>query len=129
MPAHLLREEDRTPVCADCRWEDVSKAFEHDLLNLLEEKLGLTEENKDTLQALMSIIENPDRVVMVARLHDRVDELERRLTDRTDSLRDSFESKLEEANTRLFFAMLIVSVLALLLGLAIGVVGTLAFGV
>ncbi len=49
-----------------------------------------------------------------------MNELERKLEDRVSSLRDSFGAKFEEAQTRLFFAMLIISVLTLLLGFALG---------
>jgi hypothetical protein len=128
--------DDRTPsLCKVCLNESFAEALEADTLEIIEEKLGLTEENKKTLQALMSIIDNPDRVMMVARLHDRVDELERRLADRTDSLREVVESKLEGANTRLldansrlWVAMLVISACLFLLGLLVGVIVAFALG-
>lgn len=122
-------EEEREPSkCDECMEEVFYEALEADVLHMLEHRLGLTEENKKTFQALGSFIENPDRLVMVASVQDRVDELERRLEDRTESLRDVVDSKLENAGTRLFFAMLIISVLTFLLGVAIGVVVTLVLG-
>jgi hypothetical protein len=117
---HEDPEEDREAVCFDCRAEAFESALEADVLYLLEHRLGLSEENKKTFQALGSFIENPDRLIMVAQAHDRVDELERRLEDRTAGIRDAVESKLENANTRIFIAMLIFSVLTLLLGLTLG---------
>jgi len=122
-------EEMKPPKCDECSREAFGEAFDADWQDAAERILGLAEEDMKTLQALKSIIENPDRLYMVVQVHGRVDELERRLEDRVSSLRDSFEAKLEEVRTRLFFGMLIVSVLTFLLGLAIGVVMNLVFGV
>ncbi len=127
-PEGDLAETDRAPRCEECVWEELGEAFERDTLNTIERKLGLTEENKKTLEALMRIIDNPDRVMMVARVQDRVDELERRLEDRTESLRDTVESKMENANSRLFVSSLITNAALFLAGLLVGVVAVLLSG-
>jgi hypothetical protein len=128
IPIHDYPEDDLEVVCKYCLSKDVADALEQDILALLEEKIGLTEENKKTLQALMGIIENPDRVMMVARVHDRVDELERRLEDRTEGVRDAVESKLENANTRLFISSLITNAALFLSGILFGIVVALLLG-
>lgn len=38
-------------------------------------------------------MEDPDKLVQIVQVHSRVDELERRLDDRTDNLRSEFSSK------------------------------------
>jgi DNA-directed RNA polymerase subunit RPC12/RpoP len=128
LPIHEDPEDDLEVVCKYCLSKGVADALEQDILALLEEKIGLTEENKKTLQALMGIIENPDRVMMVARVHDRVDELERRLEDRTEGVRDAVESKLENANTRLFISSLITNAALFLSGILFGIVVALLLG-
>jgi hypothetical protein len=128
LPMHEDPEDDLEVVCKYCLSKGVADALEQDILALLEEKIGLTEENKKTLQALMGIIENPDRVMMVARVHDRVDELERRLEDRTEGVRDAVESKLENANTRLFISSLITNAALFLSGILFGIVVALLLG-
>jgi DNA-directed RNA polymerase subunit RPC12/RpoP len=128
VPMHEDPEDDLEVVCKYCLSKGVADALEQDILALLEEKIGLTEENKKTLQALMGIIENPDRVMMVARVHDRVDELERRLEDRTEGVRDAVESKLENANTRLFISSLITNAALFLSGILFGIVVALLLG-
>lgn len=127
-PMHEDPEDDLEVVCKPCLAKGVAEALEQDILALLEEKIGLTEENKKTLQALMGVIENPDRVIMVARVHDRVDELERRLEDRTEGVRDTVESKLENANTRLFISSLITNAALFLSGILFGIVVALLLG-
>lgn len=115
-------------LCEDCAKKNFYEAFEADILATLERRLGLTEENKKTLQALMSVIDNPDRVMMVARVQARVDELERRLEDRSNSLRDTIESKMENASSRLFVSSLITNAALFLAGLLFGIVVTLLLG-
>lgn len=128
IPIHDDPEDELEVVCKHCISKGVADALEQDILALLEEKIGLTEENKKTLQALMGIIENPDRIMMVARVHDRVDELERRLEDRTEGVRDTVESKLENANTRLFISSLITNAALFLCGILFGIVVALLLG-
>ena len=120
--------EEREPRCSSCSFQAYFDATNASIMELIEQKFGITEENKKTLQALMSIIENPDRVMMVARVQDRVDELERRLEDRTAALRDTVESKMENANSRLFVSSLITNAALFLAGLLFGVVVALIFG-
>jgi hypothetical protein len=66
--------------------------------------------------------------MMVVRVHYRVDELERRLEDRTAGIRDTLEAKLENANTPLFISSLITNAALFLAGLFFGIVVTLLFG-
>lgn len=128
MPLHENPEDVDEVVCSTYLNEALRKAEEQNTLALLEEKLGLTEENKKTLQALMSIIDNPDRVMMVARVQGRVDELERRLEDRTEGIRDAVESKMENANSRLFVSSLIGNVALFAAGLFAGIIIALVLG-
>jgi tetrahydromethanopterin S-methyltransferase subunit B len=123
-----LDERDREPRCWTCIEEAFGEALEKDTLDTIERKLGLTEENKKTLEALMSIIDNPDRVMMVARVQERVDELERRLEDRVESLRDLAETKLDSANSRLFVTSLITNAALFAAGVLGGIVVALVLG-
>jgi len=122
IPIHDYPEDDLEVVCKYCLSKGAADALEQDILALLEEKIGLTEENKKTLQALMGIIENPDRVMMVARVHDRVDELERRLEDKTASLESKLESKLDSMDSRLWTSSWVTNVVMFLCGVLVGVV-------
>lgn len=117
-----------SPLCDSCQRQRFGQALEADILYVIEHGLGLTAENKKTLEALMSIIDNPDRVMMVARVQERVDELERRLEDRSNSLTDLVESKMENANSRLFVASLITNAALFLAGLLFGIVVALVLG-
>jgi tetrahydromethanopterin S-methyltransferase subunit B len=127
-----LPEEDLqdlpSPLCESCQQQEFGDAVGQDLLEFIEDKYGLTAENKKTLEALMSIIDNPDRVMMVARVQERVDELERRLEDRSNSLRDLVESKMENANSRLFVSSLITTAATFLAGVLFGIVVALVLG-
>ena len=122
-------EEEREPSkCDECMEEVFYEALEADVLHMLEHRLGLTEENKKTFQALVSFIENPDRLVMVAHAHDRVDELERRLEYRTAGIRDAVESKLDYASTRVYVSSLITNAALFLAGVLVGIVVALVLG-
>ena len=76
----------------------------------------------------MSIIDNPDRVMMVARVQERVDELERRLEDKTAALENKLEGKLANIDSRLWASSWVANVAMCLFGVLAGVVGTLIFG-
>jgi hypothetical protein len=117
------------PKCDVCSLEAFSKAFDSDMREWLEQTLGLTEEDKGTLQALKSIIDNPDRVFMVVNVHNRVNELERRLEDRTAGIRDAVDSKLDSAKTQLTIYSLILNAALFLAGLLFGIVLTFLYGV
>ena len=67
-------------------------------------------------------------MMVVVHVHDRVDELERRLEERTAGIRDALEAKLENANTPLFISSLITNAALFLAGLHFGVVVPLLFG-
>jgi len=129
LPEEDLQEMDLPPpLCESCQQQEFSEAVGQDLLEFIEDKYGLTAENKKTLEALMSIIDNPDRVMMVARVQERADELERRLEDRSNSLRDLVESKMENANSRLFVSSLITTAATFLAGVLFGIVVALVLG-
>ncbi len=135
-PIHLPGEDElEPPKCDECSREAYGEAYDADWLDTAARKLGLREEDKETLQDLKILIENSDRMVMVARVHDRVNELERRLEDRTAGIRDAVETKLENANTRVvnantrtFIYSLIAGAALFLVGLLFGVLLTLLFG-
>lgn len=93
----LLFEEDRRILCDLCIEDD----NDAELLALLEERIGLSEKNKRTLQEIVGIAENKDRILMVVHLHDRVNELERRLEDRVKVVSSEIESRLGGAETKL----------------------------
>jgi hypothetical protein len=65
---------------------------------------------------------------MVARVQDRVDELERRLEDRTASIRTAMEFRVANADTRAFVSSVSASIGWFVADAAIGVVVTLLFG-
>jgi hypothetical protein len=135
-PIHLPGEvEQEPPKCDECSREAYGEAYDADWLDTAARKLGLREEDKETLQDLKILIENSDRMVMVARVHDRVNELERRLEDRTVGIRDAVETKLENANTkvenvntRAFIYSLITGAALFLVGLLFGALLTVLFG-
>ena len=111
----------QAPKCDECSREAFGEAWDADWQDAAKRLLGLTEEDKETLKALKYLVQNhSDRIYMVVRVHDRVDELERRLEDRAESIRTAVVAPLESANIRIFIAMLIVSVLTFLLGLTLG---------
>jgi hypothetical protein len=88
VPDEELLEIEKRPMCESCQQQKFGEAVAQDMSEFIEHVYGLTAEDKKTLQALVGIIDNPDRVMMVARVQERVDELERRLEDRSNSLRD-----------------------------------------
>ena len=135
MPLEPGEEESEPPKCDECSRETFGEAFEADTLDTLERKLGLGEEDKETLQAIKTLVENPDRIYMVVKVQDRVDELERRLEDRIEGIRNAVESKLENANTRVdnantrvFIYSLITAVAMFVAGLLFGAFLTLLLG-
>ena len=128
LPEEDLFERDWQPHCESCQQQAFGEAFDEDTLDAVGRKLGITEENKGTLEALIYIMDNQDRVMMVAHAQQRVDELERRLEDRTVSLRDLVESKLENANSRLFVSSLITNAALFLSGILVGIVVALLLG-
>jgi hypothetical protein len=128
-------EESEPPKCDKCSRETFGEAFDADTLDTLERKLGLGEEDKETLQAINTLVENPDRIYMVVKVQDRVDELERRLEDRIEGIRNAVESKVENANTkvdnantRVFIYSLITAVAMFVAGLLFGAFLTLVLG-
>jgi hypothetical protein len=128
-------EESEPPKCDKCSRETFGEAFDADTLDTLERKLGLGEEDKETLQAINTLVENPDRIYMVVKVQDRVDELERRLEDRIEGIRNAVESKVDNANTkvdnantRVFIYSLITAVAMFVAGLLFGAFLTLVLG-
>lgn len=135
MPLEPGEEESEPPKCDECSRETFGEAFDADTLDTLERKLGLGEEDKKTLQAIKTLVENPDRIYMVVKVQDRVDELERRLEDRIEGIRNAVESKLDNANTRVdnantrvFIYSLITAVAMFVAGLLFGAFLTLLLG-
>jgi hypothetical protein len=129
LPEEELQEMDLPPaLCESCRQERFYEAFDSDTLATIERELGLTAEDKETLKALVTIVGNQDRALMVARAMDRVDALERRLEDRTNSLRDLVETKLDNASSRVFVSSLITTAALFLAGVLFGVVVALVLG-
>jgi hypothetical protein len=80
MPDHMLDESDRNPLCEHCQREDFDHALEEDLLDFLESRLGLAEKHRDALKAIIeTIFTDPDKILKLERLSDRVVGLEREL--------------------------------------------------
>ena len=100
MPLEPGGEESEPPKCDECSRETFGEALDADTREWLKHTLGLGEEDKETLQAIKTLVENPDRLYMVVKVQDRVDELERRLEDRIEGIRNAVESKLDNASTR-----------------------------
>jgi hypothetical protein len=129
LPEEELQEMDLPPaLCESCQQQEFGEAFDEDTLDTIGRKLGLAEDNKETLEALIYIMDNHEKVLMVRRAMDRVDELERRLEDRNNSLRDLVESKLDNASSRVFVSSLITTAALFLAGVLFGVVVTLVYG-
>jgi len=128
VPDEELLEIEKRPMCESCQQQKFGEAVAQDMSEFIEHVYGLTAENKKTLQALMGTIDNPDRVMMVAHVQERVDELERRLKDRSNSLRDLIESKMENTNSRLFISSLITNAALFLSGLLVGILVALVLG-
>lgn len=82
MPNHLFTsEEDKRPVCWDCREAAFGEAFEHDIIAVLEEKLGLAEKHREALRSFIeTIFTDPKKIVQLADLDNRVKGLERQNT-------------------------------------------------
>jgi hypothetical protein len=94
---------------------------------VIEHGLGLTAEDKETLKALVTIVGNQDRALMVARAMDRVDALESRLEVSTASLENKLEGKLDNMDSRLWTSSWVANVALFLCGVLAGVLGTLIF--
>ena len=109
LPEENLLEVERQPLCESCQQQKFGEAVEQDMLEFIEHRYGLTAENKETLQALLYIIDNHEKVLMVRRAMDRTDELEHKLEVSADSLRDLVETKLDNANSRLFSSSLVAN--------------------
>lgn len=122
LPEEELFETDRQPRCKLCDQQAFYEAFDSDILNTIERELGLTAENKETLKALVTIVSNHDRVLMVAHAMNRMDELERRLEDKTSSLESKLESKLDSIDSRLWTSSWVTNVAMSLCGVLVGVV-------
>lgn len=90
---HEQPEGPREPVCDLCFNKEIEAALDAQTLALLERKLGLNEGNYAALNAVLRLVEDPDKLVQIMQVHNRVDELERRLEDRTNSLRSEFGNR------------------------------------
>jgi hypothetical protein len=129
LPEEELQEMDlRPPLCDSCRRQEFGEALEADILYVIEHGLGLTAENKETLKALVTVVGNQDRALMVARALDRADALELKLEDKTASLEDKLESKLDSMSSRLWISSWVTNFLFFLCGVLVGVVVALVSG-
>lgn len=80
MPDHMLDERDHNPLCRQCLHEDLDKALEAGILETLESKLGLSEENRDALKAFIeTVFTDPEKILKLELLNSRVSELEKDL--------------------------------------------------
>ena len=95
---------------------------------MIEHRLGLTAEDKETLKALVTIVGNQDRALMVARAMDRVDALERRLEDKIASLENKLENKLDNMDSRLWISSWVTNVVFFVCGALVSLVLALIFG-
>lgn len=122
-PKDFLGIEDREPLCSHCIEQGLTEALDNQTLDLLERKLGLNEGNYKALNAVIELVDNPDRMYQVVNVHERVNELERRLEDRTDSIEREVSSKLHSSSLWLngaiavggFLAGVVVTLLSILL--------------
>jgi hypothetical protein len=129
LPEKELQEMDLpSPLCDSCRRQKFGEALEADILYVIEHGLGLTAENKETLKALVTIVDNQDKALMVAHAANRVDALERKLEDRTAALEDKLEDKLDSMESRVWISSWVTNFLFFLCGALIGVVATMVFG-
>ena len=128
MSEEELQEVGLRSLCESCRQQKFGEALEFDILDVIERRLGLTAEDQETLKALVTIVGNQDRALMVARAMDRVDALQGRLEDKTAALDNKLESKLDSMESRLWTSSLALDVALFVDGVLAGVVGTLLFG-
>lgn len=123
LPEEDLQEMDLPPpLCESCQQQEFSEAVGQDLLEFIKHMYGLTAEDKDTLKALVTIVGNQDRALMVARAMDRVDGLERRLEDKTASLESRLENKLDSIDSRLWMSSWVTNVVMFLCGVLLSAV-------
>ncbi len=127
-PEEDLFERDWHPRCESCQQQAFGEAVEQDILEMIEHRLGLTAEDKETLKALVTIVGNQDRVLMVARAMDRVDALERRLEDKTASLENKLGNKLDNMDSRLWISSWVTNVVFFVCGALVSLVLALIFG-
>jgi hypothetical protein len=128
MSEEELQELGLRRLCESCRQQKFGEALELDILDVIERRLGLTAEDQEILKALVTIVGNQDRALMVARAMDRVDALDRRLEDKTAALESKLESKLDNMDSRLWTSSWVANGALFLCGVLAGVVGTLIFG-
>ena len=77
-PMHQDPEDNLEPRCEDCATEAFGEAFEKDLLDFFEYKLGLTEKHRDALKSFIeTIFTDPQKILQVKDLDYRVRELEK----------------------------------------------------
>jgi hypothetical protein len=78
MPEHLFdSEEKKEAVCRDCLGEQLGEALEEDLLNLLEDRLGLAERHRDALKSFIeTIFTDPQKILQLQDLDNRVRSLQ-----------------------------------------------------
>jgi hypothetical protein len=74
-------EDDKEPLCFDCREEEERKDTETRVLELLERKLGLRERDRDALRSFIeTIFTDPKKILKVQELDNRVAGLEGQTT-------------------------------------------------
>ena len=77
-PMHQYPEDDREPRCDDCAQEAFAEAFEKDLFDFFEDKLGLAEKHRDALKLFIeTIFTDPQKILQMQDLNNRVSDLEK----------------------------------------------------
>ena len=79
-PMHQNPEDDHEPRCNDCAEEAFAEAFEKDLLDFFEDKLGLAEKHRDALKLFIeTIFTDPQKILQMEDLNKRVSDLEKQI--------------------------------------------------
>jgi hypothetical protein len=74
-------EEARKPVCDECRSEAFGEALQETMMEVLEEKLGLAEKDRDALRTfIQTIFTDPEKILKLERVNNRLESLEREVS-------------------------------------------------
>lgn len=82
LPDYLFdSEEAKRPECTECLSEKLGEAMRKDILQILEETLGLGETDRTAIRAFIdTIFTDPKKILKVQELENRVSSLERQTT-------------------------------------------------
>lgn len=99
-------------LCTDCMSSAYHEGRDRRNLEILEE-IGLSAHNREALAKIAQLVkDNPTLAFQIVEVHSRIDELGRRLDDRTDSIEREVSSKLHSSTIWLNVAISVGSFLA-----------------